>query len=67
MGTRHRAKGTTFEVSSRPDADTYAAHGGSFSIRGEGAGVIGAVTVSDLQLQYHQRMVEAPEHFLTRP
>src|SRR5690606_22201120 len=32
VGARHRAKGTTFEESSRLDPDTYAAHGGSFPI-----------------------------------
>ncbi len=30
VGSRFRAKGTTFEESSRLDPDTYAAHGGSF-------------------------------------
>ncbi|MFI8093297.1 heme-degrading domain-containing protein [Streptomyces sp. NPDC086080] len=68
VGARHRAKGTTFEDASRLDPDTYAAHGGSFPITVEGAGVIGAVTVSGLpQLQDHQLVVEALEHFLTRP
>ncbi|MGC0377076.1 heme-degrading domain-containing protein [Streptomyces sp. SAI-229] len=67
VGARHRAKGTTFEASSRLDPDTYAAHGGSFPLTVEGAGVIGAVTVSGLpQLQDHQLVVEALEHFLTR-
>ncbi|WP_326752937.1 heme-degrading domain-containing protein [Streptomyces hirsutus] len=65
VGARHRAKGTTFEESSRLDPDTYAAHGGSFPIAVEGAGVIGAVTVSGLpQLQDHQLVVEALERFL---
>ncbi|MGW5214093.1 heme-degrading domain-containing protein [Streptomyces sp. NPDC004051] len=65
VGARHRAKGTTFEESSRLDPDTYAAHGGSFPITVEGVGVIGAVTVSGLpQLQDHQLVVEALEHFL---
>lgn len=67
VGARHRAKGTTFEASSRLDADTYAAHGGSFPITVEGAGVIGAVTVSGLpQLEDHAMVVEALEHFLAR-
>ncbi|WP_406727409.1 heme-degrading domain-containing protein [Streptomyces sp. GD-15H] len=66
VGARHRAKGTTFEESSRLDPDTYAAHGGSFPITVEGVGVIGAVTVSGLpQLQDHLLVVEALEHFLT--
>ncbi|MEU9557058.1 heme-degrading domain-containing protein [Streptomyces fumanus] len=65
VGARFRAKGTTFEESSRLDPDTYAAHGGSFPIAVEGVGVIGAVTVSGLpQLQDHQLVVEALERFL---
>lgn len=65
VGARFRAKGTTFEESSRLDADTYAAHGGSFPIRVDGAGVIGAVTVSGLpQLEDHRFVVEALEEFL---
>ncbi|MFE4052364.1 heme-degrading domain-containing protein [Streptomyces sp. YIM B13518] len=67
VGSRYRAKGTTFEASSRLDPDTYAAHGGSFPITVEGVGVIGAVTVSGLpQLQDHQMVVEALERFLSR-
>ncbi|MET8116572.1 heme-degrading domain-containing protein [Streptomyces prasinus] len=65
VGARHRAKGTTFEESSRLDPDTYAAHGGSFPITVEGAGVIGAVTVSGLpQLEDHRMVVEALTRFL---
>ncbi|WP_326697678.1 heme-degrading domain-containing protein [Streptomyces sp. NBC_01754] len=67
VGTRFRAKGTTFEQSSRLDPDTYAAHGGSFPIGVEGAGVIGTVTVSGLpQAEDHALVVEALERFLTR-
>ncbi|MEW2509217.1 heme-degrading domain-containing protein [Streptomyces sp. NPDC046870] len=67
VGARFRAKGTTFEESSRLDPDVYAAHGGSFPIRVEGVGVIGAVTVSGLpQLQDHRFVVEALEQFLGR-
>ncbi|MFC9685331.1 heme-degrading domain-containing protein [Streptomyces sp. NPDC056948] len=67
VGTRFRAKGTTFEESSRLDPDTYAAHGGSFPITVEGVGVIGAVTVSGLpQLQDHRFVVEALEVFLSK-
>ncbi|MFF0113932.1 heme-degrading domain-containing protein [Streptomyces prasinus] len=67
VGARHRAKGTTFEESSRLDPDTYAAHGGSFPITVEGAGVIGAVTVSGLpQLEDHRMVVEALERYLAR-
>ncbi|WP_369259738.1 heme-degrading domain-containing protein [Streptomyces sp. R35] len=65
VGTRFRAKGTTFEESSRLDPDVYAAHGGSFPINVEGVGVIGTVTVSGLpQLQDHRLVVEALEQFL---
>ncbi|MCH0563771.1 MULTISPECIES: heme-degrading domain-containing protein [unclassified Streptomyces] len=65
VGARFRAKGTTFEESSRLDPDVYAAHGGSFPIHVEGAGVIGAVTVSGLpQLQDHRFVVAALEEFL---
>ena len=64
VGTRFRAKGTTFEELSRLDPDTYAAHGGSFPIAGEGAGVIGTVTVSGLpQAEDHAMVVEALEQF----
>ncbi|MER6693241.1 heme-degrading domain-containing protein, partial [Streptomyces minutiscleroticus] len=46
VGSRFRAKGTTFEEGSRLDPDVYAAHGGAFPIAVEGAGVIGTVVVS---------------------
>ncbi|MEV8393948.1 MULTISPECIES: heme-degrading domain-containing protein [unclassified Streptomyces] len=62
VGTRFRAKGTTFEESSRLDPDLYAAHGGSFPIAVEGAGVIGTVTVSGLpQAEDHAMVVRALE------
>ncbi|MFJ5152269.1 heme-degrading domain-containing protein [Streptomyces sp. NPDC088353] len=65
VGARFRAKGTTFEASSRLDPDLYAAHGGSFPLHVEGAGVIGTVTVSGLpQLEDHRMVVEALERFL---
>jgi uncharacterized protein (UPF0303 family) len=67
VGTRYRAKGTTFEDSSRLDQDMYAAHGGSFPITVDGVGVIGAVTVSGLpQLEDHRFVVEALEQFLEK-
>lgn len=60
VGSRFRAKGTTFEKSSRLDPDRYAAHGGSFPIRVVGAGVVGTVTVSGLpQVEDHALVVEA--------
>ncbi|MFE5908304.1 heme-degrading domain-containing protein [Streptomyces wedmorensis] len=65
VGARFRAKGTTFEASSRLDPDRYAAHGGSFPVAVEGAGVIGSVTVSGLpQAEDHALVVEALEHLL---
>ncbi|MFG3529250.1 heme-degrading domain-containing protein [Streptomyces sp. NPDC047917] len=64
VGTRFRAKGTTFEDSSRLDPDVYAAHGGSFPVAVEGAGVIGSVTVSGLpQAEDHAMVVAALERF----
>ncbi|MER5857656.1 heme-degrading domain-containing protein [Streptomyces sp. NPDC059688] len=65
VGARFRAKGTTFEDSSRLDPDSYAAHGGSFPVHVENVGVVGAVTVSGLpQLEDHRLVVEALERFL---
>ena len=65
VGARFRAKGTTFEDSSRLNPDDYAAHGGSFPINVLGVGVVGSVTVSGLpQLQDHRFVVEALEEFL---
>ncbi|MEU3250015.1 heme-degrading domain-containing protein [Streptomyces sp. NPDC006997] len=65
VGARFRAKGTTFEESSRLDPDRYAAHGGSFPVTVADVGVIGTVTVSGLpQLQDHRFVVEALEEFL---
>jgi uncharacterized protein (UPF0303 family) len=67
VGARFRAKGTTFEDSSRLDPDEYAAHGGSFPITVDGVGVVGSVTVSGLpQLEDHRMVVEALEEFLKR-
>ncbi|MFD7899198.1 heme-degrading domain-containing protein [Streptomyces sp. NPDC059479] len=62
VGTRFRAKGSTFEESSRLDPDLYAAHGGSFPLAVEGAGIVGTVTVSGLpQAEDHAMVVEALE------
>ena len=67
VGARFRAKGTTFEESSRLDPDRYAAHGGSFPLTVRDVGVIGAVTVSGLpQVEDHRLVVEALERFLNR-
>lgn len=65
VGSRFRAKGTTFEESSRLDPDTYAAHGGAFPIAVEGAGVVGTVVVSGLpQIEDHAMVVAALERFI---
>ncbi|WP_127358742.1 heme-degrading domain-containing protein [Actinacidiphila soli] len=65
VGTRFRAKGTTFEASSRLDPDRYAAHGGAFPLRVEGVGVIGTVAVSGLpQAEDHALVVEALTRFM---
>ncbi|MDQ0777004.1 uncharacterized protein (UPF0303 family) [Streptomyces aurantiacus] len=67
VGTRFRAKDTTFEASSRLDPDTYAAHGGAFPLTVEGTGVIGTVVVSGLpQLDDHALVVEALTRFKDR-
>ncbi|EST23639.1 heme-degrading domain-containing protein [Streptomyces niveus] len=67
VGTRFRAKGSTFEDSSRLDPDRYAAHGGSFPITLEGAGVVGSVTVSGLpQEEDHAMVVEAMERLMSQ-
>ncbi|MFD3376210.1 MULTISPECIES: heme-degrading domain-containing protein [unclassified Streptomyces] len=64
IGTRFRAKNTTFEDSSRLDPDVYAAHGGAFPITVKDTGVIGTVVVSGLpQLEDHAMVVEALERF----
>lgn len=64
VGSRFRAKGTTFEDASRLDPDTYAAHGGAFPISVRGAGVVGAVVVSGLpQIEDHKLVVTALERF----
>ncbi|WP_338676964.1 heme-binding protein [Streptomyces sp. SCSIO 30461] len=58
VGSRFRAEGTTFDASSCLDPDRYAAHGGSFPLHVDGAGVIG--TVSGLpQAEDHATVVEA--------
>ncbi|MFC8505406.1 heme-degrading domain-containing protein [Streptomyces sp. NPDC057131] len=66
VGARFRAKGTSFEQSSRLDPDRFAAHGGSFPVAVEGAGVIGSVTVSGLpQAEDHALVVLGLERLLS--
>jgi uncharacterized protein (UPF0303 family) len=67
VGARFRARGTTFDESSRLDLDRFAAHGGSFPLRARavGAGIVGTVTVSGLpQEDDHALIVEALERFV---
>jgi uncharacterized protein (UPF0303 family) len=65
VGTDARARGTTFEASSRLDADRFAAHGGAFPLRVRGVGVIGAVAVSGLpQAEDHALVVRELRAFL---
>ncbi|GGU95506.1 UPF0303 protein [Streptomyces albospinus] len=67
VGARFRAKGRTFEESSRLDPDRFAAHGGAFPVRLRGTGVVGAVAVSGLpQADDHALVVEALERYLLR-
>jgi uncharacterized protein (UPF0303 family) len=68
VGERFRAKGTTFEESSRLDPDVYAAHGGAFPLRVRGVGVVGVVGVSGLpQAEDHALVVAALTRFLPAP
>ncbi|GIG20324.1 UPF0303 protein [Cellulomonas chitinilytica] len=65
MGLRARAKGTTFAAQHELSLQEYAAHGGAFPVRVEGAGVVGTVTVSGLpQADDHALVVEAVRAFL---
>ena len=65
VGAGFRAKGRTFEDSSRLDPDRYAAHGGAFPIRLRGTGVVGVVAVSGLpQADDHALVVEGLERFM---
>ncbi|MFI6286553.1 heme-degrading domain-containing protein [Streptomyces sp. NPDC051018] len=66
VAARHHAKGTTFEETARLSPMAYAAHGGSFPLAVEGAGVIGSVTVAGLpSLEDHAMVVEALTRFQT--
>jgi uncharacterized protein (UPF0303 family) len=67
VAARYRARGTTFDESSRLDLDRYAAHGGSFPlrVRAVGAGTVGTVSVSGLaQEDDHALIVEVLERFV---
>ena len=65
VGTQFRARGTTFEASSRLDPDRYAAHGGAFPIIVRNVGPVGTVTVSGLpQEEDHALVVAVLREFL---
>ncbi|MFF7153714.1 heme-degrading domain-containing protein [Streptomyces sp. NPDC008139] len=65
VGERFRAKGSSFEESSRLDPDLYAAHGGAFPLRVAGVGVVGVVAVSGLpQVEDHALVVAALTRYL---
>jgi uncharacterized protein (UPF0303 family) len=65
VGCRLAAKGRELDASQGVDPARYAAHGGAFPVRIDGAGVIGVVTVSGLpQADDHALVVEAIETFL---
>ncbi|QFZ23071.1 heme-degrading domain-containing protein [Saccharothrix syringae] len=67
VGEGFRARGTTFEESSRLDPDRYAAHGGVFPVTVAGVGVVGTVGVSGLpQAEDHAFVVEQLGRFLAR-
>lgn len=68
VGERFRAKGSSFEESSRLDPDLYAAHGGAFPLRVTGVGVVGVVAVSGLpQAEDHALVVAALTRYLAAP
>jgi uncharacterized protein (UPF0303 family) len=68
VGTQFRAKGRNFDVDSRLDNDTYAAHGGAFPIIIRHVGPVGTVTVSGLpQVEDHRFVVAELRRFLEVP
>ncbi len=65
VGARARAKGTTFEATSRLDPDRYAAHGGVVPVVVRDVGPVGTVGVSGLpQAEDHAFVVEQVAAFL---
>ncbi|MEH6580050.1 MAG: heme-degrading domain-containing protein [Amphritea sp.] len=65
LGQSSHDKQRVFEDQSHVDAFEFCAHGGSFPIRIQGSGLVGAITVSGLpQEQDHALVVEAVRHFL---
>jgi uncharacterized protein (UPF0303 family) len=68
LGRELAAKGDTLDQQRGVSPMDYAAHGGSFPIHVEGAGIIGAVTVSGLpQREDHNLVVEVLAAFLAQP
>jgi uncharacterized protein (UPF0303 family) len=64
VGRRLAAKGQVLDASQGVDPARFAAHGGAFPVRVEGAGVVAVVTVSGLpQAEDHALVVEAVERF----
>ena len=67
VGTRYRARGTTFEDAVGLDRNSYAAHGGAFPIIIRDVGVVGTVAVSGLpQAEDHQFVVDVLREFLRK-
>lgn len=65
VGAQARAKGSTFEETSRLDPDRFAAAGGAFPVIVRGVGVVGTVGVSGLpQAEDHAFVVRQLEAFL---
>jgi uncharacterized protein (UPF0303 family) len=65
VGCKFRADGRDFDVDSRLDVGTYAAHGGAFPVILNGSGCIGTVAVSGLpQVDDHRFVVTHLEAFL---
>jgi uncharacterized protein (UPF0303 family) len=68
MGRELAAKNDTLDEHRGVSPLDYAPHGGSFPIHVEGAGVIGAITISGLpQRDDHNLVVEALASFLGQP
>ena len=68
VGREFAARNDTLDAHRGVSPLDYAAHGGSFPIHVEGAGVIGAITVSGLpQREDHNLVVEALAAFLDQP
>ncbi len=67
VGTGFRAQGTTFEASSLLDPTVFAAHGGAFPLRVQGAGMVAIVAVSGLpQADDHALVVRVLERLVER-